>query len=71
VRAGDQREPLAVDRDDVDRRQQAPHLHRGSQSAHVLEVEIAHVAAGLDLLDGDLLHAARGRRGSGHEASSF
>ena len=71
VRAGDQREPLAVDGDDVDRRQQAPHLHRRGQPAHVLPVQVADVAAGLDLLDGDLLHAARGHRGSGHEASSF
>ena len=38
VRAGDQREALAVDGDDIDRRQQPPHLHRRGQPTHVLAV---------------------------------
>ena len=66
MRAGDEREPLAVDRT-TSIGVNMPCSFIDAARAHVLEVEVADVAAGLDPLDGDLLHAARGHRGSGHK----
>ena len=70
VLASDQREPLALQRADRDRDDQAAHGHRTGQGRDVLGVELAHIAAYVDPVERDFLGATR-HGGSGHSGSSF
>jgi hypothetical protein len=65
VLAGDQCEPVAVERADRDGDDQAAHGHRAGQRGDVFGVELAHVAADVDLVKRDVLRATGGG-GSGH-----